>query len=304
MDVCALSRFHASVTRLPIESQSIPAGGLHRFLREDLCPKVFLVSATVLEDRWSTACIVSFTKEEIFNLRVCMRIIVDHMSYCGRLRLNELRVSHNRFNTPAEASWMFYLISVFLHAIGFDGDDTDVGPGFNPLEMAKSEVEFLLCRSTEKAFFAAAWNALRPWNTRNTTFPNLFRTFVKRKHFLFLAIWPLLQKFVEATLVALSRVKSQVKVETDEDGIVTGVLKSSVDEVLAEMVEGFLNPTSPNTHTGALLSSNFTVARKCTVSTAGALAQRGYAPPPPLARPSFLPQDLYVAGKISPQCLK
>jgi hypothetical protein len=79
MDVCALSRFHASVTRLPIESQSIPAGGLHRFLREDLRPKVFLVSAAVLEDRWSTACFVSFTKEEIFNLRVCMRIIVDHM---------------------------------------------------------------------------------------------------------------------------------------------------------------------------------------------------------------------------------
>ncbi|KAJ7838565.1 hypothetical protein B0H13DRAFT_2367302 [Mycena leptocephala] len=232
--------------------------GLHRFLREDLCPKVFLVSAAVLEDRWSTACFVSFTKEEIFNLRVCMRIIVDHMYYCGRLRLNELRMSHNRFNTPAEASWMFYLISVFLHAIGFDGDDADVGPGFNPLEMAKSEAEFLLCRSTENGLLRRSMERAASLEYPEYDLPKSF-PHIREKKALPIScdlaaapkIWSDAGRVVEATLVALSRVKSQVKVETDEDGIVTGVLKSSVDEVLAEMVHSSAFGRLPeSTHSG------------------------------------------------------
>ncbi|KAJ7818025.1 hypothetical protein B0H13DRAFT_1922532 [Mycena leptocephala] len=228
MDVCALSRFHASVTRLPIESQSIPAGGSSSFPSRGSAPQGF--------PRY----------------------------YCGRLRLNELRVSHNRFNTPAEASWMFYLISVFLHAIGFDGDDADVGPGFNPLEMAKSEAEFLLCRSTENGLLRRSMERAVSLEYPEYDLPKVIDEFfphrrapqsfprIREKKALPIScdlaaapkIWSDAGRVVEATLVALSRVKSQVKVETDEDGIVIGVLKSSVDEVLAEMVHSSSIPSS------------------------------------------------------------
>jgi hypothetical protein len=211
-----------------------------------------------------------------------MRIIVDHMVslfpflhfvfrsnrplqyYCGWLHLNELRMSHSRFNTPAEASWMFYLISVLLHAIGFDGDDADVGPGFNPLEMAKSEAEFLLCRSTENGLLRRSMERAASLDYPEYDIPKIIDDFfphrrspqsfprIHEKEALPIScnlaaapkIWSDASRVVEATLVALSRVKSQVKVETDEDGIVTGVLKSSVDEVLAEMVHFSSIPSS------------------------------------------------------------
>lgn len=173
-------------------------------------------------------------------------------------------MSHNRFNTPAEASWMFYLISVFLHAIGFDGDDADVGPGFNPLEMAKSEAEFLLCRSTENGLLRRSMERAASLEYPEYDLPKVIDEFfphrrapqsfprIRERKALPIScdlaaapkIWSDAGRVVEATLVALSRVKSQVKVETDEDGIVTGVLKSSMDEVLAEMVHSSSIPSS------------------------------------------------------------
>ncbi|KAJ7017472.1 hypothetical protein C8F04DRAFT_1279388 [Mycena alexandri] len=67
---------------------------------------------SVLEDRWGTRTRNSVTAKELHDLRVCVRLIVDHMYYAARLRQNELRANFSRHNTPPQATWMFYLIAV------------------------------------------------------------------------------------------------------------------------------------------------------------------------------------------------
>lgn len=79
MDVCALDRFHRSVTRLPPDLVGVPPGGLHHFLQDDLRPKIFLVSLAVFEDRWATKTVPCLTVDELASIRCCMRIIVDHV---------------------------------------------------------------------------------------------------------------------------------------------------------------------------------------------------------------------------------
>lgn len=57
----------------------VPAGGLSRFLRQNLRFKVFLVAISILEDRWATRTRTSITTRDLHEARVCVRIIVDHM---------------------------------------------------------------------------------------------------------------------------------------------------------------------------------------------------------------------------------
>ncbi|KAJ6522907.1 hypothetical protein B0H19DRAFT_1277189 [Mycena capillaripes] len=170
MDVSALGCFHRSVCFIPFDSNVVPLGGLKWFLHDDLRNKVFLVAIGTLEDCWGTKALPSLTAGELVNVCVCMHIVVEHMVcpsvnprfladshvfakyYAARVRQNELIVVFTRYNVPAESSWMFYLISVLLHVVGFEGDDGPVERGFSPLEMAKSEADFLLRRATDCFF--------------------------------------------------------------------------------------------------------------------------------------------------------
>ncbi|KAJ6504775.1 hypothetical protein C8R47DRAFT_1066949 [Mycena vitilis] len=149
MDVCALDRFHRSVTRLPPDLVGVPPGGLHHFLQEDLRPKIFLVSLAVFEDRWATKIVPYLTVDELASIRCCMRIIVDHVYHAARLRQNELRANFSRLNTPSEASWMFYLVLVLLRCVGFDGDTHGTSVSASSLDMAVAQVEFFFARCAE-----------------------------------------------------------------------------------------------------------------------------------------------------------
>jgi len=171
MDASAIGRFHSTVQPIPLESLDVPAGGLGHFLRQNLRFKVFLVSMSVLEDRWGTRTRNSVTAKELHDLRVCVRLIVDHMVrvtflgkaiccvwsltascvqyYAARLRQNELRANFSRHNTPPQATWMFYLIAVLLYAVGFDGDDAPDMQGVSVFGLALSQAEFFLKECAE-----------------------------------------------------------------------------------------------------------------------------------------------------------
>lgn len=79
MDASAIGRFHATVEPLPMDSFEVPEFGLSGFLRKNLRFKVFLVSIAVFDDRWATNTRAALTSNELREIRVCMRIIVDYM---------------------------------------------------------------------------------------------------------------------------------------------------------------------------------------------------------------------------------
>ena len=274
MDVCAIGRFHRSVSRFHPDPFGVPDGGLARFLREDLRAKVFLVSIGVFEDRWAIRACPSVTAEELFNLRVCMRIIVDHVVclvrpspifllteqtlqyYAARIRQNELRSAFSRFNTPSESAWMFYLILVLLHVIGFDGDDGPVEHGFGPMQMALAETDFLLRKSSETFHIRQTldtegyldYEEYDPRRTVEMYFKDrrepssfsrirsgpppeiLFETPQRTEY------WTETERVVEAAVIALSRIEGPVEVETVDGGTVIGVSKKSVAAIIGDMV--------------------------------------------------------------------
>ncbi|KAJ7622784.1 hypothetical protein DFH06DRAFT_1143116 [Mycena polygramma] len=256
MDVCALGRFHRSVTRLPLDSYALPPGGLRHFLREDLRSKIFLISLGVFEDRWATRTVASLTPDAAFNLRVCLRIVVEHMYYAARLRQNKLRGCYSRFNMPTEASWMFYLLGALLLAVGFEGDDGVKERGIGPLEMAFSEAVFLLRCSSETFLLHTAMNTPRPFDyeeydphrTLDDFFPHRRSpsTFARiplqdpspvtfniqeRPEF-----WSDAGRIVESTLLALSRVSTDIEVEISTTGEALSVSKKSVEAIVSAMV--------------------------------------------------------------------
>ncbi|KAJ7722541.1 hypothetical protein B0H16DRAFT_1473349 [Mycena metata] len=69
MDTSAIGRFHSTVAVLPGESMDVPAGGLSRFLRQNLRFKVFLVAISILEDRWATRTRTSITTRDLHEAR-------------------------------------------------------------------------------------------------------------------------------------------------------------------------------------------------------------------------------------------
>ncbi|KAJ7031679.1 hypothetical protein C8F04DRAFT_1262552 [Mycena alexandri] len=255
MDASAIGRFHSTVQPIPLESLDVPAGGLGHFLRQNLRFKVFLVSMSVLEDRWGTRTRNSVTAKELHDLRVCVRLIVDHMYYAARLRQNELRANFSRHNTPPQATWMFYLIAVLLYAVGFDGDDAPDMQGVSVFGLALSQAEFFLKECAEAialyrltdtpVFFD--YQEYDPQHTVEMVFAsrqpprNYKRIAVNDNPVLDFSVkpsgsyWTDAQRVVEATLMALSRIDGALIVEMDSDGSVVGIQKESVEGILADM---------------------------------------------------------------------
>ncbi|KAJ7030287.1 hypothetical protein C8F04DRAFT_1186919 [Mycena alexandri] len=247
MDASAIGRFHSTVQPIPLESLDVPAGGLGHFLRQNLRFKVFLVSMSVLEDRWGTRTRNSVTAKELHDLRY----------YAARLRQNELRANFSRHNTPPQATWMFYLIAVLLYAVGFDGDDAPDMQGVSVFGLALSQAEFFLKECAEAialyrltdtpVFFD--YQEYDPQHTVEMVFAsrqpprNYKRIAVNDNPVLDFSVkpsgsyWTDAQRVVEATLMALSRIDGALIVEMDSDGSVVGIQKESVEGILADMVE-------------------------------------------------------------------
>ncbi|KAJ7698533.1 hypothetical protein B0H16DRAFT_1484399, partial [Mycena metata] len=258
MDTSAIGRFHSTVAILPGESMDVPAGGLSRFLRQNLRFKVFLVAISILEDRWATRTRTSITTRDLHEARVDPGLISVSKYYAARVRQNEFRHNYSRHNTPTQASWMFYLIGVLLYAVGFDGDDAPDVQGVNVFDLAVSQAEFFLKECAETvALFRVSKQALfldyeeyDPHRTVEAIFVsrqpprNFKRITVNDAAVLDFSteainspVWTDAQRVVEATLVALSRVDGALLVETDSEGKVIGVQKESVEGLLADMVD-------------------------------------------------------------------
>ncbi|KAJ7024873.1 hypothetical protein C8F04DRAFT_1269886 [Mycena alexandri] len=255
MDASAIGRFHSTIHPLPAESLDVPIGGLAEFLYRNLRFKVFLVAISVLEDRWATRTRPSLTTKDLHEVRVCVRLIVDHMYYAARLRQNELRSNFSRHNTPPQSTWMFYLISVLLYAVGFDGDDAPDIHGVSVFGLAISQVEFFLKECAESvALFRISkdpifleYEEYDPHRTIEVVFPsrqpprNFKRIPINDNPVLDFSVkattplWTDAQRVIEATLLALSRVEGALVVETDRDGKVIGVQRESVEGLLADM---------------------------------------------------------------------
>ncbi|KAJ7713915.1 hypothetical protein B0H16DRAFT_1478305 [Mycena metata] len=228
----------------------VPAGGLSRFLRQNLRFKVFLVAISILEDRWATRTRTSITTQDLHEARVCY--------YAARVRQNEFHQNFSRHNTPTQASWMFYLIGVLLYAVGFDGDDAPEVQGVNVFNLAVSQAEFFSKECAETvALFRVSKQAIfldyEEYNPHRTVEP-IFVSRQPPRNFKRIAVndaavldfsteeinspvWTNAQRVVEATLVALSRVDGALLVETDSEGKVIGVQKESVEGLLADMVD-------------------------------------------------------------------
>ncbi|KAJ6607252.1 hypothetical protein B0H10DRAFT_2228002 [Mycena sp. CBHHK59/15] len=144
MDAASLRRFHSSTVSWPSDPFFILSSGLAQFLRDTLRFQVFLVSLGVFEDRWGTRTKDILSREDMFNVRVCMRILVEHVYFAAQVRQNELRGLFSRYNTPTEAVWMFHALLVLLKVVGFDSDNGPPERGCTPIQVAAAEIEFLL----------------------------------------------------------------------------------------------------------------------------------------------------------------
>ncbi|KAJ6456643.1 hypothetical protein C8R47DRAFT_1082373 [Mycena vitilis] len=256
MDVCALDRFHRSVTRLPLDLVGVPPGGLHHFLQDDLRPKIFLVSLAVFEDRWATKTVPCLTVDELASIRCCMRIIVDHVYHAARLRQNELRANFSRLNTPSEASWMFYLVLVLLRCVGFDGDTHGTSVSASSLDMAVAQVEFFFARCAETfalhqrvdqsgtleyeeydphhaipAYFSVRRevSTFHPIRTMPRT-PPIFDVSPDPLS------WTETEHIIEACVIAMSRMEGTIEVERSTGGDVIRVSRESIGIIMADMV--------------------------------------------------------------------
>ncbi|KAJ7700262.1 hypothetical protein B0H16DRAFT_1835150 [Mycena metata] len=265
MDPSAIGRFHGTVEPLTMEGFTVPTGGLSGFLHDNLRFKVFLVSIAVFDDRWATRARDTLRAQELHEIRVCVRIIIDHVYYAARLRQNELRSSFSRHNTPTQATWMFYIISVLLRIVGFDRDDDPHIHGVSIFALASAQVDFFIkeCAETVSIFRHSKdpvfldYEDYDPRRTVETIFPsrraphqykkvrvdnNPVIDFDLTPNKLY---WTDAQRVVEATLMALSRVDGPIIVETGDDGSVVGVQKESVEGLLADM--GNLEKRVPET---------------------------------------------------------
>ncbi|KAJ6614262.1 hypothetical protein B0H10DRAFT_2221418 [Mycena sp. CBHHK59/15] len=255
MDAASLHRFHSSTVSWPSDLFFIPSSGLARFLRETLRFQVFLVSLGVFEDRWGTRTKDILSRGDMFNVCVCMQILVEHVYFAAQVRQNELRGLFSRYNTPT-AAWMFHVLLVLIKVVGFDGDNGPPERGCTPIQVAAAEIEFLLqqCadtfmmrRSTDRTTFLD-YEEYDPHRTVEGYFsgrrlpeeytrikigsPSVPEFDPARRN----EYWLEAERVVEATLISLSRIKGSVRVETGKDGEVLGVCKESVDELVSDMV--------------------------------------------------------------------
>ncbi|KAJ6624484.1 hypothetical protein B0H10DRAFT_1943093 [Mycena sp. CBHHK59/15] len=243
MDAASLRRFHSSTVSWPSDPFFIPSGGLARFLREMLR---FQVS-------WCHLDILS--RGDMFNVRVCMQILVEHVYFAAQVHQNELRGLFSRYNTPT-AAWMFHVLLVLIKVVGFDGDNGPPECGCTPIQVAAAKIEFLLqqCadtfmmhRSTDRTTFLD-YEEYDPHRTVEGYFsgrrlpeeythikigsPSVPEFDPTRRN----EYWLEAERVVEATLISLSQIKGSVRVETGKDGEVLGVCKESVDELVSDMV--------------------------------------------------------------------
>ncbi|KAJ7718138.1 hypothetical protein B0H16DRAFT_1740180 [Mycena metata] len=252
MDPSAIERFHGTVEPLTMEGFTVPIGGLSGFLHDNLCFKVFLVSIAVFDDRWATRARDTLRAQELHEICVCVRIIIDHV-----------------------ATWMFYIISVLLRIVRFDRDDDPNIHGVSIFALASAQVDFFIkeCAETVSIFHHSKdpvfldYKDYDPCHTVETIFPsrrvlhqykkvrvdnNPVIDFDLMPNKLY---WTDAQRVVEATLIALSRVDGPIIVETGDDGSVVGVQKESVEGLLADM--GDVEKRVPETL--ALLSAGYDI---------------------------------------------
>ncbi|KAJ7743198.1 hypothetical protein B0H16DRAFT_1463836 [Mycena metata] len=218
MNTSAIEQFHSSVAVLPAESMDVPAGGLARFLQQNL------------------------------------RIIVDHMYYAVCIRQNEFRRNFSRHNTPTQVSWMFYFIGMLLYSVGFDGNDLPDIHGVNVFGLAVSQAEFFLKECTETVvLFCASKQAIfldyeeyDPHRTVEVIFVsrqpprNFKRIPVNDNPILDLLTKTDAQQVVEVTLLTLSHVNGVLLVKTDSDGKLPG---SATREKLDNVMECYICPS-------------------------------------------------------------
>ncbi|KAJ7016048.1 hypothetical protein C8F04DRAFT_1203625 [Mycena alexandri] len=216
MDASAIGRFHSTVQPIPLESLDVPAGGLGHFLRQNLRFKVFLVSMSVLEDRWGTRTRNSVMAKELHDLRACFLYAVgfdgDDAPDMQGVSVFGLALSQAEFflKECAEAIALYRLTDT---PVFFDYQEYDP-------------------QHTVEMVFASrqpSWNYKRIAVNDNP----VLDFSVKPSG----PYWTDAQRVVEATLMALSRIDGALIVEMDSDGSVVGIQKESVEGILADMVE-------------------------------------------------------------------
>ncbi|KAJ7127214.1 hypothetical protein C8R44DRAFT_733840 [Mycena epipterygia] len=122
MDASAMHQFITTNVAWPTDEKFfIPDGELLRFLQTNLRFKVFLVMIAVFKDAYASRTVPLLTTAEVVEVRLCMKDIVCHM--------NEFCVAYEPPRIPAESAWMFHVLLVLLHAIGFEGNSVMVAVG-------------------------------------------------------------------------------------------------------------------------------------------------------------------------------
>ncbi|KAJ6485604.1 hypothetical protein C8R45DRAFT_1146063 [Mycena sanguinolenta] len=260
----------ASMTR----DFSVPPGSLEQFLRSDFRKKVFLVTLSVFEDRWVMQTVDSLSVSKLSSIRGCMNILVQYMFLAAHFHQNKLRDIFMRSNVPSEASWMFYILQVLLHVVGFEGNNAkDIAPP--PLEQAKLQADVLFWRCSENYLVRSAVSSKAGldypeydihrvishyfpmrWDpssySRIPIKPSIPALFV---HADYPNFWSDTCHVLEASLIALGCTKTRTAPIMDRDGKVTHVDPHSIDCIVAKMVSSS-KPTSTDARKGSRSSGN------------------------------------------------
>ncbi|KAJ6578753.1 hypothetical protein DFH09DRAFT_1310726 [Mycena vulgaris] len=123
MDAATIHRFVQSNVNWPVDRFFIPYGGLEVFLHENLRFKVFLLMTAVFPNAYASHMIRAFAPGEREAVRLCVADLVRHLFYAGQIQQNEFYFSHGVIAVPGECAWMFHVILVLLHVVGFEGED-------------------------------------------------------------------------------------------------------------------------------------------------------------------------------------
>ncbi|KAJ7073543.1 hypothetical protein B0H15DRAFT_806665 [Mycena belliarum] len=147
MDAQASRRLIATNVQWPLDRFFIPPGGLAQFLHENLRFKVFVLMTCLFCDGSATETVGSLDREQRAEIRARVR----DLFFAAQIRQNEFRVALTAVVVPGEASWMFHIMLVIFHVIGFDGDDSVLGaadglagPEATELKVANAQATFLL----------------------------------------------------------------------------------------------------------------------------------------------------------------
>ncbi|KAJ6606164.1 hypothetical protein DFH09DRAFT_1299440 [Mycena vulgaris] len=123
MNAATTRQFLFSNVSWPLDQFFVPSGGFKVFLHENLRFKVFLVMTAVFPDAYMMHTIKSFAPGQ--REPMCRRVkdIMEHMLFAMQIRQNEFCHSYGTITMPAEAVWMFHVILVLIHVVGFNRDE-------------------------------------------------------------------------------------------------------------------------------------------------------------------------------------